>query len=114
MATIQRLVEHLKTDIAMLQVRHNVSVKMICFSGDLINSGDNADEELNIALEVFLQPLMDMLQLDEKSIFIVAGNHEIKRQMIVPYIETGLNATLVSEAAIDDFLKNINLSLIHI
>ncbi|MEG0835831.1 MAG: metallophosphoesterase [Christensenellaceae bacterium] len=107
-ATIQGLVEHLKTDIAMLQVRHNVSVKMICFSGDLINSGDNADEELNIALEVFLQPLMDMLQLDEKSIFIVAGNHEIKRQMIVPYIETGLNAILVSEAAIDDFLKNIN------
>lgn len=106
--TIQRLVEHLKTDIATLQERYNVSVKMICISGDLINSGDNADEELNIVLEVFLQPLMEMLQLDEKSIFVVAGNHEIKKQMVVPYIEAGLNATLVSEAAIDDFLNKID------
>ena len=55
--TIQRLVEHLKADLTSLQDRHNVSVKMICISGDLINSGDNADEELEIALEVFLQPL---------------------------------------------------------
>lgn len=106
--TIQRLVERLKTDIQTIQERQNVSIKMICISGDLINSGDNSDEELDIVLEVFLQPLMEMLKLDEKSIFIVAGNHEIKRNMVVPYIETGLSSTLVSEAAIDDFLGKVD------
>ena len=106
--TIQRLVERLKTDIQTIQERQNVSIKMICISGDLINSGDNSDEELDTVLEVFLQPLMEMLKLDEKSIFIVAGNHEIKRNMVVPYIETGLSSTLVSEAAIDDFLGKVD------
>ena len=93
--TIQRLMERLKTDIQTIQERQNVSIKMICISGDLINSGDNSDEELDIVLEVFLQPLMETLKLDEKSIFIVAGNHEIKRNMVVPYIETGLSSTSV-------------------
>ena len=106
--TIQRLVEHLKKDLTALQKHHNVSIKMICISGDLINSGDNAEEELEIVLEVFIQPIMEMLQLNEKNIFIVAGNHEVKRQMVIPYIETGLNTTLVSEAAIDDFLNKMD------
>lgn len=107
--TIQRLVEHLKADLTSLQDRHNVSVKMICISGDLINSGDNADEELEIALEVFLQPLMEALQLDETSIFIVPGNHEIKRQLVVPYIEAGLSSTLISEVEIESFLQKIDV-----
>ena len=84
---IQRLVERLKADIQTIQERRNVLIKIICISGDLINSGDNSDEELNIVLEDFLQPLMEMLKLDERCIFIVAGNHEIKQNMVVPYIE---------------------------
>ena len=106
--TIQRLVDRLKTDIQTIQVQQNVSIKIICISGDLINSGDNSDEELHIVFEEFLKPLMEMLKLDKEFIFIVAGNHEIKKSMIVPYIETGLNSTLITEAAIDDFISTID------
>ena len=106
--TIQRLVGLLKTDIQTMQERHNVSIKMICISGDLINSGDDADAQLVIILEELLQPLMDLLNLDEKSIFVVAGNHEIKRKMVVPFIETGLSSTLTSETAIDEFISTVN------
>ena len=106
--TIQRLVGLLKTDIQTMQERHNVSIKMICISGDLINSGDDADAQLVIILEELLQPLMDLLNLDEKSIFVVAGNHELKRKMVVPFIETGLSSTLTSETAIDEFISTVN------
>ena len=34
--TIQRLVGLLKTDILDMQERYNVSIKMICITGDLI------------------------------------------------------------------------------
>lgn len=106
--TICRLIEHLKTDISHIQEEKNVEIKMVCISGDLINSGDNACAELEIALEVFLQPLMDMLGLNEKSFFIVPGNHEVKRSAIVSYVEAGLESTLTSENKIDEFLINID------
>ena len=41
------------------------------------------DVELDIALGSFLQPLMEMLGLREDSIFLVPGNHEVKRNSIV-------------------------------
>ena len=106
--TIQRLVGLLKTDILDMQERYNVSIKMICITGDLINSGDDADIQLGIILDELLQPLMDVFNLDEKSIFVVAGNHEIKRKLIIPFIETGLSSTLVSEAAIDEFIITVS------
>ena len=106
--TLHRLVEQLKNDVHAVQKNHNVKIQMVCISGDLINSGDNSDEELNIVLEELLQPLMDLLALDEKNIFVVAGNHEVKRSTIVSYIETGLCSTLVSEAAIEDFLHSVD------
>lgn len=106
--TIQRLVGLLRADIKALTEVHNIEVRMICISGDLINSGDDADVELDIALEVLLQPLMEMLHLDEKSIFIVAGNHEVKQSNIVPYVETGLESTLKTESSITNFLCNID------
>lgn len=106
--TIQRLVGLLKTDILDMQERYNVSIKMICITGDLINSGDDADIQLGIILDELLQPLMDVFNLDEKSIFVVAGNHEIKRKLIIPFIETGLSSTLVSEAAIDEFISTVS------
>ena len=106
--TIQHLVDLLKTDLLAVQDRYNVPIKIICISGDLINSGDNSTVELDIILSDLLQPLMDMFNLDEKSIFMVAGNHEIKRQMVDPYNEAGLNSKLVSESDIDEFLDSIN------
>lgn len=106
--TIQRLVDLLKTDIKNLTETQNIEIKIICITGDLINSGDNADVEIDIALEVFLQPLMEFLHLDERSVFIVAGNHEVKQSNVVPYVETGLESTLKSESNIENFIRNLD------
>lgn len=106
--TIQRLTDHLKTDLKEIQERHNVSIKMVCISGDLINSGDMHNEDLEIVFDTLLKPLMDMLNLTERNVYIVAGNHEVKKSSIVDYIETGLAATLTSEANIEQFLNSID------
>ena len=106
--TIDRLVALLQKDITLIQKEKCVDIKVVCISGDLINSGDNADVELDIALESFLQPLMEMLDLKEDSIFLVPGNHEVKRSSIVNYIENGLESTLISENSIDEFLSSID------
>ena len=49
---------------------------------------------------------MNLLNLDGSHIFIVAGNHEVKRSMINQYIDSGLASILVSEAGIYDFISN--------
>ena len=106
--TIDRLIALLKKDITLIQEEMCVDIKIVCISGDLINSGDNANKELDIALESFLQPLMEMLGLKEDCIFLVPGNHEVKRSSIKDYIESGLESILISENKIDEFLSSID------
>ena len=59
-------------------------------------------------MDSFLQPIMNAVGIDEKNVFVVAGNHEVKRTGIASHIEAGLHATLTSENNIDDFLANID------
>lgn len=106
--TISKLTKLLINDLTQIQPKHNTVIKAVCISGDLINSGDNSDMELDIVLTELIQPLMSALSLDEKHFFVVPGNHEIKRAEIVQYIETGLASTLISETAINDFLQQID------
>ena len=103
--TVKRLVELLLKDVETLKQIHNVSIDVICITGDLISSGDDAKEELEIICDDFIQPLLTSQELKESSVFIVPGNHEIKRKEVVDYIEAGLAETLVSEDKIDRFMR---------
>lgn len=103
---ISRLVEKLKEDVLNLKEAHNVDITCICISGDLINSGDNSEQELQLWLDYFLQPIMDFLGINETNVFIVPGNHEIKKSMISPYIEKGLSESLTTAETIDSFLNS--------
>lgn len=76
---LNKLMKCLVDDLQHLQLENGVDVDMVCISGDLINSGDNADEEIEIIFSELIQPLMETLGLNEERFFIVAGNHEIKR-----------------------------------
>ena len=51
--TIDRLIASLEKDITSIQNEMCVDIKIVCISGDLINSGDNADVELEIASKSF-------------------------------------------------------------
>ena len=102
--TIIRLVEQLLIDLQTLIHENNISIQSICITGDLIRSGDNADEEMDIVVDDLITPLLDFLQLSESDVYIVPGNHEVKRSAIVPYAEQGLASYLSSDENIRNFL----------
>ena len=102
--TIVRLAEQLMIDLQKVISENNISIQSICITGDLIHSGDNADEEMSIVLEDLITPLLNLLHLSESDVFIVPGNHEIKKSAVVEYAEQGLSSYLSSEDHIRDFL----------
>lgn len=104
--TVQRLVKLLQEDLLEMKKTHNFSVDAICITGDLIASGDCAEEELPIVYSDFIQPLLESENISESKIFVVPGNHEIKRSKIVDYIETGLSSTLTTEYEIAKFMNS--------
>ena len=100
------LKELLLRDATDLQVLYNTEIKAICITGDLINSGDLSETELDLVLSELIIPLMQGLGLTEDNIFVVPGNHEVRRSQIVEYVESGLASTLASEEAIESFLDS--------
>lgn len=58
----------------------------LCITGDLVQSGSPApsDSESDFAAvqREFLQPLLDVLELDPSAVFIVPGNHEMDREAV--------------------------------
>ncbi len=102
---IKNLVDLLKDDLERIQLQYNTKIDFVCISGDLINSGDKSGEELNIVLNDIIEPLMNKLTLDKNNFFVVPGNHEIKKDAIVDYIENGLASMLTTETAIEEFLS---------
>lgn len=102
---LKRLLGLLINDLEKIKNEYNFDIKFICITGDLINSGDQSDEQLELVFNTIIQPLLDHTGLDEKNVFFVAGNHEVKRSSIVSYVESGLVTTLTSEEAIDNFFS---------
>jgi Icc-related predicted phosphoesterase len=103
---VQRLVKLLQEDLQEMKTTHSFSVEAICITGDLIASGDCAEEELQIVYSDFIEPLLESESISEDKIFVVPGNHEVKRSKIVDYIETGLSSTLTTEHEIVNFMNN--------
>lgn len=104
-STIKSLVNLLKDDLKRINLQYDTKIDFVCISGDLINSGDKADEELNIVFNDIIEPLMNELTLDKNKFFVVPGNHEIKKDAIIDYIENGLTSMLTTETAIEEFLS---------
>ncbi len=111
-STVQRLVKLLQEDLLKMKEAHDFSVDAICITGDLISSGDCAEEELQIVLSDFIQPLLESEAISENKIFIVPGNHEIKRSKIVDFIETGLLSTLTTEDKITNLMQSSSATVL--
>ena len=119
--TLDRLVEKLKADLDILQSENATEIKFICITGDLIHSGDKEDEEMDIVINSVISPLMEYLKLSAENVFIVPGNHEVKRSLIIDYVEKGLTSLLTSEIEIDrydfrakeDFLISLVSEMLH-
>ena len=104
--TLNRLTSMVKSDLDEVIAEHDTEIVAICITGDLVNSGDNIDAEMGIATDFVIHPLLQHLNLAEDRVFIVPGNHEVKRSLIVDYIENGLFNTLSSETAIEKHLNS--------
>ena len=100
------LKELLTKDVKALQIQYDTQIQVICITGDLINSGDLSETELDLVLSDLIIPLMQEFHLSEENVFVVPGNHEVQRSQIVEYVESGLASTLVSEKAIELFLNS--------
>ncbi|WP_025726850.1 metallophosphoesterase family protein [Heyndrickxia ginsengihumi] len=60
-------------------------IEFILFNGDLINNGSmgfEKDNEYELVLEHFINPLLTKLELDKNRIFFVPGNHDVNRSKI--------------------------------
>lgn len=107
---IQKLIKLLYADLEKLLEDTDAEIDMICITGDLIKTGQNHNDETDLALNTIVMPLMEHYQLTEDNIFIVAGNHEVDTTKIQKYTEEGLAKLLVSSDEIDNFLNDIDKS----
>ena len=87
---------------------------IVVFSGDLIKKGDfGYSEERNDFEKVqqaFIEPLLELLELDIDHFFICPGNHDIQRAEVDRnrYLETGLNLELRDRDSVNDFIDDLD------
>ncbi len=89
------LVKKLTKDIIKVRAENNIDINLICFAGDLISRGDKAQEDenqLQLAEEHFIQPLLTITGLTEKEFILIPGNHEVDIRKIAKRTEAGLAA----------------------
>lgn len=92
-AEIDTLVAKLIKDIEKVKVENSINIDLICFAGDLIGRGDKAQEDenqLRLAEEHFIQPLLKVTGLTERDFILVPGNHEVDIRKIAKRTEAGL------------------------
>lgn len=104
---IINLLEKLDDDIKIVKTESNSTIKLICITGDLINNGANS-AEYDSFMKEFLSPLLDKTKLQVEDVFIVPGNHEIDRNSINKFEESGLISELTSSEDIADYFKKDN------
>ncbi|MBO8128963.1 MAG: metallophosphoesterase [Peptococcaceae bacterium] len=104
---IQIVLDAFFTDIVKLTQENNVSIDCVCFTGDLIQSGAQREKQFDLAIDYFITPLMDKLQLQENNFIFVPGNHEVDLTQIDEIMEQGLCSRLISKEATNDFLDHL-------
>ena len=62
---ISRILDSLCNDLSKIKEEYHIKPDYIFFNGDLITKGDNANEDLNLALDSFIRPVLDFLKLED-------------------------------------------------
>lgn len=109
-AIIQALAEDLKN-----QIDENT---ILFFTGDLIDKGGyNFSDKPNafFAFEkVFIDPILKENPSLKGKIFVVPGNHDVFRDKIDKYSESGLKSELYSVKGLDSFIQENRLKSKHL
>ena len=108
---VREIVSALIDDVKKVQNEKGISIDLVCFTGDLIQRGDNAQQgenQLEIAKERMIVPLLEALNLSMENFVLVPGNHEVDTTKIVPALESGLQKTTLQE--INEIIKSFHSS----
>ncbi len=86
---------------------------IVIFSGDFIQAGDlgysQAGNDYETVRNEFIDPLLQLLDLDTNRFFICPGNHDIQRSQVDKnkYMEAGLRSILVNRGAVNDLIDDL-------
>lgn len=106
---IREIVQKMIIDINKVQNEKNINIDMICFTGDLIQRGDEALEhegQWKLANDILVTPLLENLNLSEDRFIFVPGNHEVDKNEIVDALEFGLQVDSLDK--IKGFMDRFN------
>ena len=108
---IKEIAVKLFEDIEKVQLEYNLRIDLICFTGDLIQRGDRAEvgeNQWNLAMDIFVKPLLSRLDLAMDQFIYVPGNHEVNIDKIVKATENGLKIKTIGE--IDEIIREFDVS----
>lgn len=90
---IQEIVKKLIADVKHIQKEKEISIDLICFTGDLIQRGDKAEKDENqwqLSEDILINPLLSELNLSQEDFVFIPGNHEVDTSEILHVVEKGL------------------------
>lgn len=93
MSEIKEIIQKMINDIYKVQTEKSIAIDLICFTGDLVQKGDEAidgERQLQLAKSVLVDPLLEALNLPLDRFIFVPGNHEVDTKKIVVALEKGL------------------------
>lgn len=91
---VNSLTKYISEDLKKLQKEKNISLDMICFTGDLINSGQNNGSLYSVAHKNFIVPLLNEIDFNQNNFFICQGNHENDLALLDEVIYEGLSSKI--------------------
>lgn len=97
------VIDALKKDIEKIRLVRTIN--MMVFSGDIVQAG-SGKPKFEEAISDVVNPIAELLNLDNSKVFICPGNHDIDREIVRnnDYIETGLLKTLKTRDSINSFI----------
>lgn len=100
--------EPLKEDVLK---RSNNDVDLLFITGDIVDKGGQSlgglYEGLKMSQERVINKIASDLKLDEESIFIIPGNHDINRNAERDFIESGLKNDLIDSKKANKLIQEI-------
>lgn len=96
----------LMTDLQKLAHEENVRPDLVAFSGDLVLRGDDCSD-FEAAINDFISPLLQTLQIDKDYFLIAPGNHDIQVSKIDEIQEAGFNVTIKDRDRLNQFLDDM-------
>ncbi len=100
---IAEIVSKLIKDVKRIQNEKGVRVDLVCFTGDLIQRGDQArcgETQWQMAMNEVIDPVLQGLDLPDERFVFVPGNHEVDISKIIPGLEKGLQAKTLDEISL--------------